>query len=109
MSQGYNALPWPGLEPGSSDSEPSALTTGLLNKAVALACPRYSRPRILKVAPCMVVRSYGRTVVRSYGRTVVRYVWVTTTILYNYGAMLCEFRYYYVMLRRKLDGKAARG
>ena len=72
MSQGYNALPWPGLEPGSSDSEPSALTTGLLNKAVALACPRYSRPRILKVAPCMVVRSYGRTVVRSYGRTVVR-------------------------------------
>ena len=72
---------------------------------------------MLKVAPCtivrsygrMVVRSYGRTVVRSYGRTVVRYVWVTTTILYNYGAMLCEFRYYYVMLRRKLDGKAARG
>ena len=27
-SQGHNALPWPGLEPGSSDSEPSALTTG---------------------------------------------------------------------------------
>ena len=26
----------------SSDSEPSALTTGLLNKAVALACLRYS-------------------------------------------------------------------
>ena len=24
-----NALPWPGLEPGSSDLEPSALTTGL--------------------------------------------------------------------------------
>ena len=32
----------PGLEPGSSDSEPSTLTTGLLDKAVALACPRYS-------------------------------------------------------------------
>ena len=41
-SQGHNALPRLALEPGSSDSEPSALTTGLLNKAVALACPRYS-------------------------------------------------------------------
>ncbi|RMX58365.1 hypothetical protein pdam_00012522 [Pocillopora damicornis] len=40
MREGHNALPRPGLEPGSSDSEPSALTTGLLNKAVALACPR---------------------------------------------------------------------
>ena len=59
-SQGHNALPRPGLEPGSSDSEPSALTTGLLNKAVALACPRYSWPRMLKVAPCTVVRLYGR-------------------------------------------------
>ena len=26
-SQGHNAVPRPGLEPGSSDSEPSALTT----------------------------------------------------------------------------------
>ena len=34
MSQGHNALPRPGLEPGLSDLEPSALTTGLLNKAV---------------------------------------------------------------------------
>ena len=41
MSQGHNALPRPGLEPGSSDSEPSALTTGLLNKAVVLACLWY--------------------------------------------------------------------
>ena len=41
MSQGHNALPQPGLEPGSSDSEPSALTTGLLNKAMALACLQY--------------------------------------------------------------------
>ena len=41
-SQGHNALPRPGLEPGSSDSEPSALTTGLLNKAVVLAYPQYS-------------------------------------------------------------------
>ena len=37
-SQGHNALPRPGLELGSSDSEPSALTTGLLDKAVAFAC-----------------------------------------------------------------------
>lgn len=37
-----NALPWPGPEPGSSDSELSALTTGLLDKTVALASPRYS-------------------------------------------------------------------
>ena len=41
-SRGHNALPRLGLEPGLSDSEPSALTTGLLDKAVALACPRYS-------------------------------------------------------------------
>ena len=32
-----NVLPRPGLEPGSSDSEPSALTTGLLNKAIERA------------------------------------------------------------------------
>ena len=38
MSQGHNALPLPGPEPGSSDLEPSALITGLLDKAVALAC-----------------------------------------------------------------------
>ena len=54
----HNALPRPGLEPGSSESEPSALTTELLDKAVTLACPRYSCPRMLKVAPCTVVRSY---------------------------------------------------
>ena len=54
-SQGHNALPRPGLELGLSDSEPSALTTGLLNKAVALACPWYSWPRMSKVAPCTVV------------------------------------------------------
>ena len=41
-SRGHNALPRLGLEPGLSDSEPSALTTGLLDKAVALAYPRYS-------------------------------------------------------------------
>ena len=58
-SQGHNALPRPGLKPGSSDSEPNALTTALLDKAVALACPWFSWPRMLKVAPCKV----GRTVV----------------------------------------------
>ena len=72
-----------GLEPRSSDSEPSALTTGLLNKAVALACPRYSWPRMLKVAPCTVVRSYIQ----------IFSAWWVTTILYNYVATLCELRY----------------
>ena len=57
-SQGHNALPQPGLEPGSSNSEPSALTTGLLNKAVKLVCPWYNWPGMLKVALCTVVRSY---------------------------------------------------
>ena len=57
-SQGHNALPRPGLEPGLSDLEPSALTTGLLDKAVALVCLWYSWPRMLKVAPCMVVQLY---------------------------------------------------
>ena len=42
-SQGHNALPRPGLKPGSSASEPNALTvTALLDKAVALACPWFS-------------------------------------------------------------------
>ena len=83
MSQGHDAFPRPGLEPRSTDSESSALTTGLLDKAVALACPRYSWPRMLKVAPCTVVPSYIQTFSAS---------WVTTN-LYNYGATLCELRY----------------
>ena len=42
-SQGHNTLPRPGLEePGLSNSEPSTLNTGLLNKAVVLVCPQYS-------------------------------------------------------------------
>ena len=43
---------------------------------------------MLKVAPCTVIRSYGRTVVHPnfFGK------WVTT-VLYNYGAMLCELCY----------------
>ena len=61
MSQGHNALPQSGLEPGSSDSEPSALTTGLLNKAMALACLQYIWPLMLKVVPCTIVWWYGRT------------------------------------------------
>ena len=73
----------PGLEPGSSNSEPSALITGLLNKAVVLACPQYSWPRMSKVAPCTVVRSYNR----------IFSAWWFTTILYNFGATLCELRY----------------
>ena len=42
VNVGRNALPWAGLEPGLSDSELSALTTRLLDKAVALVCPWYS-------------------------------------------------------------------
>ena len=45
----------------SSNTEPSALTTELLDKAVALACLWYSWPHMLKVAPCTVVRSYSHT------------------------------------------------
>ena len=41
-SQRHNTLPQPGLVPRLSNSEPSALTSGLLNKAMALVCPRYS-------------------------------------------------------------------
>ena len=47
--------------PCSSNTEPSALTTELLDKAVALACLYYSWPRMLKVAPCTVLRLYSRT------------------------------------------------
>ena len=86
-SRGHNALPRLGLEPGLSDSEPSALTTGLLDKAVALAYPRYSWPSMLKVAPCTVVRSYIQ----------IFSAWWVATILYNYGATLCELRYYFVV------------
>ena len=56
-SQGHNALPQPGLEPGSSDSEPSALTTGLLEKAVALA------PAVQLTTHVESSTLYGRTVV----------------------------------------------
>ena len=59
-SQGLNALSRPGLDPGSSDSEPSALTTGLLNKTVAFL-----------TTPVKSSILYGRTVIRAYGRTVV--------------------------------------
>ena len=61
MSQGHDALTRPRLEPGSSNPEPIALTTGLLDRAVALACPRYSWPHLLKVEPCTVVWLYSRT------------------------------------------------
>ena len=83
-SPGHNAFHWPGLEPGSSNSKPSALTTGLLNKAMVLACPWYSWPHMLKVAPCAVIRLYVHPNFLAW--------WVTTT-LYNYGATLCELHY----------------
>ena len=90
LNHRLDALPRPGLEPMSSGLEPSALTTGLLNKAVALACLQYSWLRMLKVAPCTVVRLYGHTVVWSYIQ--IFSAWWVTTILYNYGATPCELR-----------------
>ena len=83
MSQGHNALPWPGLEPGLFDSEPGALTTGLQDKAVALGYPQYSWSRMLKVAAWMVIQLYIQ----------IFLAWWVTIILYNYGATLCELRY----------------
>ena len=82
-SQGHNALPRLGLEPGSSDSEPSALTTGLLDKAV----PAIKFTTHVK-SSTLCGRSYGRKSKFFSGW------WVTTTILYNYGATLCELRHY---------------
>ena len=85
-------LSWPGLEPRWSNSEPSALTTGLLNKAVGLACLWYSWPCISKVAPCTVVQSYIK----------IFLAWWVTTILYNYGATLCELCYKIIMIGQYL-------
>ena len=81
MSQEHNALSWPGLEHRSSDLEPSALTTGPPDKAMALACLWYSWPHMLKVASCMVVRSYGRTAVWAYGRT-TKFFWLDGLLLF---------------------------
>ena len=53
------------LEPRSPDSKPSTLTTGLLNKAVALVYLRYSWPCMFKVASCAVVWSYGHSIITS--------------------------------------------
>ena len=103
MSQEHNALSWPGLDPRLSDLEPSALTTGPPDKAMALACLWYSWPRMLKVAPCTVVRSYGHMGVRSYNQIFL--AWWVTTILYNYGAMLCKLcykSYFFLWMNQKL-------
>ena len=77
MSQEHNALSWPGLEPRSSDLEPSALTTGPPDKAMALACLWYSQPCTLKVAPCTVVQLYGRMGVLSYNQ-----IWLDGLLLF---------------------------
>ena len=55
-------------------------------------CQWYSWPRMLKVARYTV----GRTVVRSY-ISIFSAQWVIT-ILYNYGATLCELRLHTVNL-----------
>ena len=66
---------------GSSKLEPSALTTRLLNKAVALACPRYIWPCMLRVAPCTVIQLYGRTVVQSYSH-ISKFFWLDGLLLF---------------------------
>ena len=79
-SQRHNALPRPGQEPGSSDSEPSALTTG---QSRGVGVPAVQLTTHVKSSTL-----YGRTVVHPNFST-----WWVTTILYNYGATLCELRY----------------
>ena len=59
MSQGHNALLWPGLEPGLSDLEPSALTIGLLNKARGM-------PAVQLTAHVKSSTLYSRTVIWLY-------------------------------------------
>ena len=64
MSQGHHTLPWPGLEPGSSDSEPSALTTGQ-SRGVGM-------PTIQLTMHVKSSTLYSRTVIQSYSHTVVQ-------------------------------------
>ena len=70
-SQGHNILPQPGLEPGSSDSEPSALTTGL------------------NWTKC--VWSYDHTVIRSYSST-SKFFQLDGLLLFCTIMGLCELR-----------------
>ena len=56
--QGHNALPGPGPEPGSSDSEPSALTT---EQSLGVGLPAVQLTTHVKSSTL-----YGRTVERSY-------------------------------------------
>ena len=55
-SQGLNALSRPGLEPGSSDSEPSALTTG---QSRGVGVPAVQLTTHVK-SSTLYGRSYGR-------------------------------------------------
>ena len=71
-SQGHNALPRPGLESGSSDSEPSALTTG---QSCGVDVPAVQLTTHVKSSTL-----YGRTVVRSY-ILIFSAWWVTTFII----------------------------
>ena len=81
MSQGQNALPWPGLEPGSSDLEPSALTTG---QSRGVGVPTTQLTMHVKSSTLYsrtVIQSYGHTVVRSYGRT-TKFFWLDGLLLF---------------------------
>ena len=62
-SQGHNALPRPGLGPGSSDSEPSALITGLLDYWTTGQSRGVGVPAVQLTTHVKSSTLYGRTVV----------------------------------------------
>ena len=76
--------PCPGQDqnPGRPTRSPVHWPLDYWTKPV-VACLRYSWPCMLKLVPCTVVQSYIQ----------IFSAWWVTTILYNYGASLCELRY----------------
>ena len=79
MSQGHNALLWPGLEPGLSDLEPSALTIGLLNKARGM-------PAVQLTAHVKSSTLYSRTVIWLY---IQIFFWLDGLLLFCIIMGLC--------------------
>ena len=73
MSQGHNTLPWPGLELGSSDSEPSALTTG---QSRGIGVPTIQLTMHVKSSTL-----YSPTVIQSYGCT-TKFFWLDGLLLF---------------------------
>ena len=103
MSQEHNALSWPGLEPRSSDLEPSALTTGQSHGIGMPVVQLTTHVKSSILYGCTVVWSYGRMGVRSYNQIFL--AWWVITILYNYGATLCKLcykSYFFLWMNQKL-------